>query len=92
MPTRKTIDKKTFDLADATSAKKLVRAHTSMIGADNEERLRKTITRSSGTATRYDYQGHHHIENYLTETLWALIRCDCPMHQKLAAMAKFVVD
>ena len=68
-----------------------------MIGADSDERLRKTITRSAGTATRvagkrYDYQDHHHIENYLTDTMWALIRSDAPMHQKLASIAKFVVD
>ena len=68
-----------------------------MIGADNDDGLRKTITRSAGTATRiagkrYYYQDHHHIENYLTDTLWALIRSDCPMHQKLASMAEFVVD
>ena len=40
----------------------------------------------------YYYQDHHHIEDYLTDTVWALIRSDCPMRQKLAAMAKFVVD
>ena len=90
-----------FELKDATAAKKLVRAHKSMIGADIDEGLRKATARSSGTTTRIkdkqpaascDSQDHHHIENYLTEPFWALIRSDCPMHQKLAAMAKFVVD
>ena len=89
----------TFELADATAEVKLAEAHESMIG--NEERLREAITRSSGAATRItgkrpaascDYQDHNHIENYLTEALWALIMSDCPMHQKLASMAEFVVD
>ena len=91
----------TFELADATAEMKLAPAQTSMIGAGNAKRPHTTITRSAGTATRItgkrpaascDYQDHHHIENYLTENLWALIGSDCTIHQKLASTAEFVVD
>ena len=97
----KTIVGLKFDLLDATSALKLTRGHSTMLGAENVERLRLAISRSSEVVLKHsskreimvpDYQEHNHIEEYLTEAMWTMLKSDQQFETKMSAMAEFIVD
>ena len=97
----KSIANEQSDLPDATQALKIVRENATMLGQDNIDRLRNAIARSTDKGLKSagkrkqsqpDVQEHSYIQNYLTDSMWTMLKSDQQFETKMSAMAEFLVD